>query len=286
MADDVAHDGAVHLPILVTGASGNIGRNVVDHLLARGATDVRALSTRPERANLPEQVRVHRGFLGDLDSLTGVFDGVARMYLAPYEDTAEQVCALAARAGVKHIVDLSGPADSWWGGVRRAVADSGTGFTHLEPGEFVENCLIWAEQIRTTGQVRDAFGDCANAPITMDDIAEVAAAILLSGDADAVDPRYAGTGVEMAGPELLTKAEKVAAIGRGLGRDVPFTEISRSEAIALLEPQMGEYAEWYVGTAAETYDPGPAAMEVVPRITGRPATTMTQWVRANPGEFT
>ncbi|MGC0273551.1 hypothetical protein ACO0LV_11225 [Pseudactinotalea sp. Z1739] len=97
-----------------------------------------------------------------MDSLAGVFDGVARMYLAPYEDTAQQVGALAGQAGVRHIVALSGPAESWWGG----------------------------------------------------------------------------------------------------------------------------HAEWYVGTAAETYDPGPAAMDSVPRITGRPATTMTQWVRANAGQFT
>lgn len=90
----------------------------------------------------------------------------------------------------------------------------------------------------------------------------------------------------MAGPELLSKAAKAAAIGRGLDREIPFTEVTRAEAIALLSPQMGEYAEWYVGTAAETYVPGPAAMDSVPRITGRPATTMTQWVRANAGQFT
>lgn len=274
------------MTILVTGATGNIGRKVVDHLLARGAQDVRALTAKPDKAALPPEVEVHRGYLGDLDSLDGVFDGVTRMYLAPVEETAEQVCGIAADAGVRHIVDLSGPEDSWWGAVRTAAESTDASWTHLEPGEFTENVTIWSDQIRQTGQVRDAFGGTANALISMNDIAEVAAAILLSGDERGVAHEYGRATLPMAGPQLLSKREKVAAIAEGLGRDLEYIEVSRSEAIEILTPSMGEYAEWYVGVAEETHDAGPEAQQVVPCVTGRPATTLTEWVRANSHKFT
>lgn len=273
------------MTILVTGATANIGRKVVDHLIDRGATDIRALTATPEQAALPDGVDVRTGFIGNTDSLDGVFDGVHRMYLAPHTETARQVCELAAAAGVGHIVDLSGPEDSWWGDVKRAVDASGIACTHLEPGEFTENLTIWAEQIRQTGQIRDAFAQSANTPITMADIAEVAAAILVSGDDDSVAPEHVGAEYLMGGPQLLTKADKVRAIADGLDREIPFIEVERAEAVELLRPSMGEYAQWYVGVAAETLDPGPEAMDVVPRITGRPATRAADWVRANAALF-
>lgn len=274
------------MTILVTGATGNIGRKVVDHLLARGAADVRALTRSPRGAKLPDGVEVHTGFLGDLDSLDGVFDGVTRLYLAPYPDTVEQVGALAVAAGVQHIVDLSGPEDSHWGMVHEAVADSGVAFTHLEPGEFTENLTIWAEQIRTTRQVRDTFAASANRLITMDDIAEVAAVVLLSDGADGqVAPEFHNVSIPLAGPELLNKPQKVAAIADGLGTELEFVEVGRGEAVEILRSQIGEYAEWYVGVANETDDPEPEVVDAVPRITGRPATSVAEWVRANAETF-
>jgi uncharacterized protein YbjT (DUF2867 family) len=264
--------------ILVTGATGNIGRLVVDELLAAGATDVRALTNKPEKAALPPEVEVVRGYIGRVETLQGVFDGVEKMYLAPLEETVREVTALAAKAGVQHIVDVSGPKDSWWASVATAVEESGAAWTHLSPGEFMDNMLMWAEQIRTTGEVRDGYPDAANAPIDLADIAAVAARALL-------EDGHAGKEYLLTGPATLTRAEMVRHIGAALGREVPFVEVDHEEAVAVLEPSMGEFARWYVDGMRDLTAHPQQANRLVEELTGRPATTFAQWARNKVDEF-
>jgi uncharacterized protein YbjT (DUF2867 family) len=264
--------------ILVTGATGNIGRLVVDELLAAGATHVRALTNNPEKAALPPQVEVVRGYIGRVETLQGVFDGVERMYLAPLEETVREVTTMAAKAGVQHIVDVSGPKDSWWAPVATAVEESGAAWTHLSPGEFMDNMLIWAEQIRTTGEVRDGYPNAANAPIDLGDIAAVAARVLL-------EDGHAGKEYLLTGPETLTRAEMVRHIGAALGREIPLVEVTHEEAIAVLEPAMGEFARWYVDGMRDLTEYPQQANRLVEEITGRPATTFGQWARKKADEF-
>lgn len=92
----------------MTGATGNIGRMVVDHLLERGARDVRALTMDPARANLPPGVEVAHGYLRRVETLPAALEGVDRMYLARAPETVDEVMALARAAGVRRVVDLSG----------------------------------------------------------------------------------------------------------------------------------------------------------------------------------
>lgn len=201
------------------------------------------------------------------------------MYLAPVPDTAGDVSARAAAAGVERIVDLAGAAGSWWYAVEEGVEASGAAWTHLEPGEFMENTSVWAEQIRTTGQVREAFGHARNAMIALDDVAAVAAAVLLGAG-------HRHTSYPLTGPESLSKVEKVQRIAAGLGRHLEFIEVSRSEAIAQLEPEMGEYAEWYLGSAEDADADWQPVVPTVVELTGRPAITLTEWAAANAQEFT
>jgi uncharacterized protein YbjT (DUF2867 family) len=264
--------------ILVTGATGNIGRLVVDELLAAGATDVRALTNKPEKAALPPEVEVVRGYIGRVETLHGVFDGVEKMYLAPLEETVREVTALAVKAGVRHIVDVSGPKDSWWAPVATAVEESGAAWTHLSPGEFMDNLLMWAEQIRTTGEVRDGYPDAANAPIDLGDIAAVAARVLL-------EDGHAGKEYLLTGPETLTRAEMVRHIGAALGREIPFVELDHEAAVAALEPAMGEFARWYVDGMRDLTEHPQQANRLVEELTGRPATTFAQWARNKVDEF-
>jgi uncharacterized protein YbjT (DUF2867 family) len=264
--------------ILVTGATGNIGRLVVDELLAAGATDVRALTNKPEKAALPPEVEVVRGYLGRVETLDGVFDGVERMYLAPLEDTVREVTAMAAKAGVQHIVDVSGPKDSWWAPVATAVEESGVAWTHLSPGEFMDNMLIWAEQIRTTGEVRDGYPDAANAQIDLGDIAAVAATALM-------EDGHTGNEYVLTGPETLTRAEMVGHIGAALGREIPCVRVGHDEAVAALEPAMGEFAHWYVDGMRDLTEHPQQANLLVEEITGRPATTFADWARKKVDEF-
>jgi uncharacterized protein YbjT (DUF2867 family) len=266
------------MKVLVTGATGNIGRLVVDHLLAMGADDVRALTTNPAKADLPSTVDVVVGYVGQPGSMPPALEDVDRMYLAPVPETADEVAQLAVKARVQRIVDLSGPEGSWWYDVAKAVEDSGAAWTHLWPGEFMSNMLMWADQIRTTGLVRDAFPEAANAPIDIDDVAAVAAKALL-------DDSHAGKSYELTGPETITRREMVTQIGAALGREIPYVELTRQEGIAQLAPDMGEYAEWYVDGAASLVEEPQQTTTAVADVLGRPAVTFGEWARAHAAEF-
>ncbi|GAA0539128.1 NmrA family NAD(P)-binding protein [Paractinoplanes ferrugineus] len=266
------------MKILVTGATTNIGRMVVDELLALGAGDVRALTIDPERAALPPQVEVARGFLGRPSTLPAAYAGVDVLYLAPHLPTATEACRLAAEAGIGRIVDLAGPKGAHWQGIEDAVEASGLPFTHLEPGEFMANSAIWSRQIRAGDEVRDGHGDAANAPIAQEDIAAVAARALL-------DNSLAGRSLELTGPESLSRRRKVEIIGAALGRELRYVELPRDEAIAELSKDMGEHAAWYLDGQAAFVDHPQQAVATVAEIAGRPATTFLTWVRANASLF-
>lgn len=92
--------------ILVTGATGNVGRLVVDHLLARGA-QVRALTTNPRKAALPPEVEIARGYLGRPDTLPAGLADVDRMYLAPLPATAARVAHWRSRQACGDIAEVA-----------------------------------------------------------------------------------------------------------------------------------------------------------------------------------
>ncbi|GAA4476264.1 NmrA family NAD(P)-binding protein [Rhodococcus olei] len=267
------------MTVLVTGATGGVGRLVVDRLLDLGATDVRALTNHPDRAALPDGVEVVEGYLRRIESLPRAFAGVRRMYLAPTPDTAAAVVALAREAGVEHIVDLSGEPESWWGSVTLAVEGSGVPWTHLWAGEFLENYAVWADQVRRTGQVRDPFPDVVSAPVAMDDIARVAATVLL-------EDGHAGRTYQLTGPDAASRADRVHQLGAAVGRRVEFVRVDRAEAVEILRPVMGDSAEFYIDDAVASLVGAPqAATSTVADVTGCPGTTFAQWARANADAF-
>jgi uncharacterized protein YbjT (DUF2867 family) len=264
--------------ILVTGATGNVGRLVVDHLLSAGATEVRALTASPEKAALPAGVEVVKGYLGRLDTMSAALEGVDRMYLAPLPRTVREVVALARQADVQQIVDLAGAKGSLWHAVEEAVEESGVAWTHLDAGEFMTNSTIWAEQIRSTGMVRDAYPTAADAPIALEDIAAVAATVLL-------EDGHAGKAYELTGPETLTRAELVRTIGQALGRDIPFVELTREEAVEQLSKVIGEYAASYLDRMAQLTGHPQRAVPTVEELTGRPGTTFAEWAVKHADSF-
>ena len=267
------------MTVLVTGATGNIGRMVVDHLLARGADDVRALTVDPRRAALPDRVAAVRGSLRRPQTLPAAFEGVRRVYLAPTPDTVEQVLGIAREAGVRHVVDLSGEPQSWWGSVTAAVEAAGPAWTHLWPGDFVENVRIWLPQIRATGTVREPWPDSASTPTAMDDIAEVAAVALLGEG-------HEGRAYPLTGPEPVTRREMVQALAEAIGREIGFVQATPEQTVEALRPSMGGTADWYVANvlpalAGATPEPN----RLVEQITGRPACTVTAWAHRNAGRL-
>ena len=267
------------MPILVTGATGNIGRKVVDHLVAAGAGAVRALTTDPARAALPAGVEVALGYLRKPETLPAALQGVSAMYLAPTPDTVEEVLRLAREAGVERVVDLSGEHESWWGGVAKAVEASGPAWTHLSPGDFMENTLSWAPQIIATDAVREPYPEGRSTPIAMDDIARVAAVALTT-------PRHEGRSYPLTGPEVLTRVDLAERIGAARGKPVEFVQVSRDEAVEVLRPEMGGSAEWYVDTILKGGVDRPAQVQsTVEEVTGAPATTFAEWAAAHATAF-
>jgi uncharacterized protein YbjT (DUF2867 family) len=273
--------------VLVTGATGNVGRLLVDHLI-KSDLQVRALTNNPTKAALPDGVEVFEGYLGRPNSLPAALEGVDLLYLAPLPRTLPQLIPLVQAAGIKRIVALSssdaeneaqGDPASWhYYAVERAVEDSGIPWSILRPGEFMTNAVIWADQIRNTGIVRSGYGDSRSTMIDLDDIAAIAARVLL-------EDGHIGKRYLLSGPEAISRREMVQQLGEALGRELQFMELDHAEAIKELSLVMGEYAEWYVEGLAmlQQHPPKPDLTRF--DFTGEPATTFAQWARANVSLF-
>jgi uncharacterized protein YbjT (DUF2867 family) len=266
------------MKILVTGATGGVGRLVVDELLALGATDVRALTVNPARAGLPPRVEAVRGYLGRPETLPAALAGVDRMYLAPLVETNEQVCRLAAAAGVRRIVDMAGAKGDHWQVIEDGVEACGVPFVHLEPGEFMTNSGIWSAQIAAGDVVRDGYGDVANAPIALEDIAAVAARCLLKEG-------HEGHSYELTGPQSLTRRERVLEIGAALGRELTYVDLPHDELVEQLTVAMGEYGGWYADGLRQMVGHPQVAVQTVAELTGRPGITFAAWARDNTDMF-
>lgn len=275
--------------ILVTGATGNVGRQVVEQLVAAGEP-VRALSRHPERASWPDGVEAVRGDLTE-ELPPGVFDGVRALYLFPEPRRVDAVVAAAAAAGVEHVVVLSSLAAGLEpvGGlevlqrrhlvVEQAVEASPMTWTHLRPGMFMTNTLGWAEGIRTDGVVREPYPDATATPIHEADIAAVAVAALL-------DPgRHAGAAYALSGPEVLSQLDRVHVLAEVLGRPVRFEEQTRDEARAALlaNPWMNEgladaLLDMLAGSRADRVPAGEGVLAGVSEVLGRPPLSFARWV--------
>jgi len=226
--------------ILVTGATGRVGRLVVDELLRAGAS-VRALTRRPENAALPASVEVVSGDLTVPASLDSALDGAVAVFLvwtaAPA--TAPAVVArLAAHTAAqpRRVVYLSAPHQTphpffqqpnpmrdLHAEIERLLAAASFEVTVLRPGMFASNARHWwAPQIRDGDVVRWPYAAAETAPVDERDIAAVAARVLLDG-------RHAGGDYVLTGPDSLSQAAQVRAIGDAIGRPLQFEELSPDE---------------------------------------------------------
>jgi uncharacterized protein YbjT (DUF2867 family) len=262
------------MTILVTGATGNIGRRIVDHLIDLGANDIRALTKNPAKAKLPDGVTAVTGYLGDPESLPAVFEGVERMYLAPLPETLDTTLELAKQACMEYVVALSGEAH--WQAHADAVAASGLVHTQLGPGEFMDNFAIWAGQIKATRTVREPYPTAVEAPISMDDIARVAAALLVKPDESHFGRMYPITG-----PAALTRARIAEQIGVGIGVPVRYEQSDRAEAEAAFQQALGPNAAWYLDQVEDAVSHPQEANHLVAELTGTPAQSVAQWAAQN-----
>ena len=210
------------MTILVTGATGNIGGQVIQHLVDRGA-DVRALVRDPSRTNFPVGVDVVKGDFLDVDSLRTAFDGVSTLFLlngvAPDEFTQALIALNVARsAGVERIVYLSVihsdiyvnvPHFAGKFGVERMIEQMGMNATILRPAYFIQNDLTIKDVITGYGVYPMPVGGNGLAMIDVRDIAEIAAIELLRRERAALP--LPTNRINLVGPDTLTGTD-IAAI--------------------------------------------------------------------------
>ncbi|WP_420141423.1 SDR family oxidoreductase [Sphingomonas sp.] len=221
------------MTILVTGATGRVGRHVVDQLVARGA-DVRVLTRDPAKATFPAGVEVVRGDLLDIDALRAAFQGVRTLFLlnavAGDEFTQAIITLNVAReAGVDRVVYLSVfgaeeavnvPHFAVKSGAERMLAAMGFGATILRPTYFIDNEVMVKDVIMQHGVYPMPIGGKGLAMVDARDIAEVAAIELIRRDT-AVGKLPIDT-INLVGPDTLT-GDRVAAIWSDeLGRPVAY----------------------------------------------------------------
>lgn len=161
----------------------------------------------------------------------------------------------------------------------RDVRDSGLTWTFLRPNAFAANAFQWAPQIRTGDTVRGLFADGRSAPVHEDDIAAVAERALL-------DDGYEGAAHRLTGPESITNAGQVAAIGRALGRELRFDELSPDEAGPELFPHVPpDVLPALLKTLAASVGTPPEITDTVREITGRPARPFAVWAEDHLDDF-
>ncbi|MGW5879056.1 NmrA family NAD(P)-binding protein [Nocardiopsis terrae] len=278
------------MTILITGATGRVGRRVVDVVL-RSGEGVRALTRDPGNARLPAGAEVVHGDLKRPDSLATALDGVDSLYLFPEPSTARAVVQAAVEAGVQRIVVLSSSSvldesgDNHSGeyhrAVERAVAASGVAWTFVRPDEFAGNVLWkWGAAIRAEGVVRAPYADAVRVLIHEADVAEVAAAALL-------EEGHAGHAYLITGPEALTQAEQVRVIGEVLERDIRFEELTHEQGREAMLCSMPEpVVDMVLGYLAEAVDSPPRVSPVSEEVLRKPARTFKQWVEDHRSDFT
>jgi uncharacterized protein YbjT (DUF2867 family) len=274
------------MSILVTGATGTVGRHVVERLVREGHP-VRALTRDPSTAGvrLPAGAEVHAGDLTRPDTLGPALAGTTAMHLIamagddyrPLEDPSAVVDA-AVDAGVKRITVLTGTDDEL--AVVRAVEASGVDWTHVRPLEFMSNKLAWADAIRTEGVVRTGFGDHATALVHEADVGAVIAAALTADG-------HAGRTYTPTGPEVLTRVDAARIIGEVTGRPVRFVELSEAEVRGQMRDQgvQPDVIDFVVGYEASPPPEAAIVLPVVEDVTGRPPHPFADWVSEHADAF-
>lgn len=263
------------MTILVTGATGTVGRSLVEQLLAEGHP-VRALTRRPDAAALPAGVEVVGGDLADVASVEPALAGVTAAHLITFagDDHASlqsgpDLVAALEQAGVTRVTVLGGWDTST---LEPALEASPIAMTLLCPVEFMANTLAHAEAIRSTGEVRMYDGGRRSAAVHEADIAAVALAVL-TGEG------HGGQSYVITGGEAVTTRQKLAAVGAATGIPVTLTALSGEQARADMAAS-GADPEWIDFTMALENDQpeiGSIPRSTVLDVTGRPPRTFAQW---------
>lgn len=275
--------------ILVTGATGTVGAEVVKQLVDN-RQQVRVLVRDLAKARrFGSSVEVSHADLSTLDALVPVFAGVEKAFvgvspspeLARLESNAFEA---AKAAGVKHVVKLSGrdlDADFMAGAKlaqvhtesEQRLQASGMAWTVLRPGWFASNVLMW--RVMEQGGLFLPAGDGRDVPIDPRDIAAVAVKALTM-------PGHAGKTYEITGPEFLTYAEMIRKVAITTGKpvayvDTPEAAVREGMLAAGIDPEMvNSLMQYFAGVRAGKIRPPTTGVD---EVLGRPPRTFDEWLR-------
>ena len=279
--------------ILIIGATGNVGRQVVSQLPATGVR-VRALARNPQTAGLPPHVDVVRGDLTHSETLDACLEGIDAVFLvwtAPPATVAPALERIAKHA--RRIVFLSAPLKTlhplfqqpnplraMGEQIERLIETSGRQWTFLRPGMFAANALSWwAPQIRAGDVVRWPHLAAPTAPIDERDIAAVAVRALC-------EDGHSGAEYVLTGPASLSQFEQVSTIGSVIGRSLRIEEISADEARRELGATMPlPVVKMLLDAWAAAIGQPAYVTSTVAEITGAPARTFLDWATDHAAAF-
>jgi uncharacterized protein YbjT (DUF2867 family) len=271
--------------ILVTGATGVVGRHAVRLLVEQGAKV--AAVTRDPHADLPADTQlVH-------PSEVATLQGVEAILLSPRATGAAAVGLLAhaRETGTTRVVVLSSLTVPYPAGharfrqqfqaVENLAQESGLDWTILRCADFAANTLAWAGQIQATGAVRGAYPAARTSTIDERDIAAVAALAL-------TQPDHTGQTYLLTGEQSLSQPEKVAALGAALDRTLSFVEATPDEIRRgmLAAGLPDEVPDRLLGSLADYAREAGPTTDTVRRLLGRPARTYATWAEEHSAAFT
>ena len=281
--------------ILVTGATGNIGSELVKLLVAKGLP-VRVISRDEKKvSHLDPSVQRVIGDRHDPSIVRKAAQGADKVFmLAVLFDKNHEADRLlieeAKQAGAKKIVMISSGSVRMEGNligrlhreIEQMVEDSGVPWTLLRPGGFMSNAILWwAETIKSQSKVFNPAGNGKTAPISPYDIAAVAAVALSSSEHEA-------KAYELTGAELVSAPEQVQILSKVIGRPIECVDIpvevaaERMIASGLPEALVKSLADLWTQVRKEAYT---FHTNEVERLTGRPAQTFETWCREHRSAF-
>ena len=281
--------------IVVTGATGKIGSELVRLLAERGET-VRALARHAGRGAVAPNVEWVAADLARREQLPSIFTGAEKLFLltANSEDMVrlqKNAIAAARQAGVRHVVKLSalGASDHsksviglWHYNVERVLLESGLAWTILRPHHFMDNLLDQRENIVRDGSVYSAAGEGKIPFIDTRDIAAVVAVALTA-------PGHEGKEYVLTGPEALSYRRATEILSEVLGR--PLTYIAETEDETWARQRRAGAPSWRIAAllAIASYQraggPTEQLTATVEELTGRPPRTFEQFARDHAAEF-